>query len=308
MPKTIEKIRYKIFAVFMILGSLSVFPILSEARILVVGGLTRELTVKPSETHKGVIILKNPTEEPEQVKIYQTDYLFFADGRNIYGEPGKLERSNANWLTFNPSRVTVPPKSEVSIHYTLKIPEKQSVSTSTKPKTSEKKSQNDKKKTPNDKPSNSESKSTKTSNNQSQNAEKETSDDKSPDGKSKKPANKPLTGTYWSMLMVESLPKGHPETDGALNDKVGVGVLQVTRYGVQIATHIGDSGKRKVKFLKSKLFTKEGKRFLQIDLENIGERWLNPIMWAELYDKKGGLIGRFESGAFQTSDDIHWIS
>lgn len=281
----------------MIFGSLFVFTILSEARILVVGALTRELTVKPGETYRGVIILKNASEQPEQMKIYQTDYLFFADGRNIYGEPGKLARSNATWLTFNPSRVTVPPKSEVPIHYTLKVPRNKPVSQSKEAKASGEKSQSNEERASRGKSANRESKVPKTSNNQSQSDEKKTSRDKSPGSKSNASANELLPGTYWSMLMVESLPKGHPEVEGAEADQVGVGVLQVTRYGIQIATHIGAGGTREIKFRQRKLLAKEGKRFLQIDLENTGERWLNPKVWSELYDQKGGLVGRFDSGA-----------
>jgi len=298
VPKTTEKIQcLSIFKVFMIFSCLLVFSALSEAGISIVGGLTREVTVKPGETYDGVVILRNTIEQPSQVKIYQTDYLFFADGRNIYGEPGKLQRSNANWLTFNPSRVTVPPKSEVPIHYPmkvpLKVPEPQSLNSEQKAsETSDNKSQSGEQKTPDDKSSSSKSEVSETSDDKSQSDEQKAPGDKI---ESETPVLVPLTGTYWSMLMVELLPESHPEAEGAPEGKVGVGILQVMRYGVQFVTHIGDSGSRKIKFLSSKLVAQEGKRLLQIDIENIGERWVKPIVWVELYDEKGALIGRFES-------------
>jgi len=61
-------------------------------------------------------------------------------------------------------------------------------------------------------------------------------------------------------------------------------------------THIGDTGTRKIKFLDKKLFSQDGKTILQMDIENIGERWLTPTLWVELYDNQGTELGRFESG------------
>ncbi len=296
MPKAVAKIS--IFVIFMIFLCLFIFLAPSEAGVSIVGGLTREQIVKPGETHEGVIILRNTTEQPSQVKIYQTDYLFFADGKNIYGEPGKLQRSNAGWLTFNPSRVTVPPKSEVSIHYTLKVPLKipkiQSLDSEQKaPKTSKQKASDDNSSKPkvSETPDKSQDDKQKVSE-RGDTGTKEPAVDKS---ESKAPALVPMTGTYWSMLMVELLPESHPEAEGVKEGKVGVGILQVMRYGVQFVSHIEDSGSRKIKFLKSKLVAQEGKQLLQIDLENIGERWVKPVVWVELYDAKGALIGRFES-------------
>ena len=39
----------------------------------------------------------------------------------------------------------------------------------------------------------------------------------------------------------------------------------------------------------------ESKRTLEVDLENIGERWLRPYLWAELYDGEGRFVGKFEA-------------
>ena len=35
---------------------------------------------------------------------------------------------------------------------------------------------------------------------------------------------------------------------------------------------------------------------MQVDIENTGQRWLRPYLWAELYDDTGRYIGRFENG------------
>ena len=74
-----------------------IMPCVSVAGVSVTSGLTYEKEAQVGETCRGVIQLRNTGEDPQEVKIYQTDYLFFCDGRNIYGEPGKDSRSNADW-------------------------------------------------------------------------------------------------------------------------------------------------------------------------------------------------------------------
>lgn len=233
MENVIKKAPYLkptsfLFVLFTLLFSL-LLVLSCEAKVLVVGELIREMTVQVGQTYKGIILLKNDGEKTREVKLYQTDYLFFSDGTNIYGEPpGKLERSNANWLIFSPTWVEIPPGQTVSISYTLKVPNDDS-----------------------------------------------------------------LVGTYWSMLMIE--PLGEME-DLALTkelsegEQTNVSVRQVIRYGMQFVTHIGDSGTRDLK-----LDWKMEGRALQLDLENIGQRWLRPEIRVELYNKEGLLIGRFES-------------
>ena len=206
-------------------------PIGSEAGVSVIGGLSHEREVKVAETYQGVILIRNTAEEPQEVKVYQTDYLFFFDGRNLYGEPGKIARSNADWITFSPHRLIVPAKGTSAVNYTVKVPDDET-----------------------------------------------------------------LLGTYWSMCMVEGISKSSPEAINPEKDKVKIGVRQIMRYGIQMITHIGDTGIRKLSFLKTKLFKEEEKRILQVDLENIGERWLIPFLWTELYDEEGRYMGKFEGG------------
>jgi hypothetical protein len=99
-------------------------PIESMANIVVVGGLTREVNIKKLDgnTSQGTIILKNMSEESQEAKMYQTDYEFFYDGRNNYGEPGKMARSNANWITFTPKQLIIPANGISEVNYSIKIP------------------------------------------------------------------------------------------------------------------------------------------------------------------------------------------
>jgi len=204
------------------------------ARASVAGRLTRERTAQVGEKYQGTILLSNRTgTEPKEVKLYQTDYLFFCDGTTQYGEPGKVKRSNADWITFSPSHLTIPPESTALVNYTVEVPDEES-----------------------------------------------------------------LTGTYWSMLMVEGIPKESPESvvvpEGG---RTGVGILQIVRQGIQFVTHIGDTGSPKPRFIGTKLLAKkEGGRVLHVDLGNEGDRWMKPMLWVELFNEDGRSIGKFEGG------------
>lgn len=198
--------------------------------VCVVGGLTREATLSPGSKSEGRVTLVNNTGEPCQVRVYQTDYLFYADGRNLYGDPGSAPRSNARWVTFTPHQVVVPARDMAPVDYTIQVPQ----------------------------------------------------DDQ-------------LTGTYWSMLMVEPLETDGPGPPEAEEDKTKVGLRTVLRYGIQLVTHLGDAGTRDLRFHGQRLLVADGKRLLQLDAENVGEQWLNPVLWVEVHDEKGAAVSRFDA-------------
>jgi hypothetical protein len=75
-----------------------------------------------------------------------------------------------------------------------------------------------------------------------------------------------------------------------------VAVGHVIRYAIQIVTHMGNSGQRNLKFIDTELVRDDSQRYLSVDLENTGERWLRPTLWAELYSRSGAYIGKFEGG------------
>ncbi|MGA1875951.1 MAG: hypothetical protein ACMUIA_10120 [bacterium] len=214
-----------IFIIFLVL-----LPEFCPAGVRVIGSLTREKTAGPGETYEEAILLMNSEETPCEVKVYQTDYTFFCDGRNMYGEPGHEARSNAGWLMLNPNRLIIPPHEKASVYYRLEVPE-----------------------------------------------------------------DAHLTGTYWSMVMVEQIPATSPESIVCReNDKITMSLQTVIRYGIQIITNIGDTGIRKIRFLDKKLISLDGKKIFRIDIENIGDRSLSPSLWAELYNREGRSIGRFD--------------
>jgi len=92
------------------------------AMVTVTGALTREHDVASAKAYEGTIEAVNPDKIPQEIKVYQTDYRFSADGTTEYGEPGKLPRSNARWLTVSPVQATIPAGESVTIRYSIQVP------------------------------------------------------------------------------------------------------------------------------------------------------------------------------------------
>lgn len=228
LPRLVYKAKWVFVGV--LVACLCALPSLcSQAQISVSGKLTRKFVVELGHFYEGEIVIANAGDVPTEAAVSQSDYLFFADGRYLYPDPGSVEHSNAPWITlslFLPASLIVPPGEEVFVHYRIEVPNDPS-----------------------------------------------------------------LAGTYWSMIMVTAaatLPEKVP-AEGE------VAIHQVVSYGIQIITHIGDTGERKIDILDVKLLREEG-IILQIDVENVGERLIGPEVWAELYDEEGTSIGRFEAG------------
>ncbi len=201
------------------------FSLVGWAQIAVLGELTHEFVVKAGVSYEEEIPVTNTTDHAVEVSITQTDYLFFADGSNIYGEPGSVPRSNASWITlYLPPRLLLNPGETTSMRYKIDVPN-----------------------------------------------------------------NPSLVGTYWSMLMVA------PVLRSQVAPEEGVGIQTVMQYGIQVVTHISDTGERKIQIVNRELqLEKEGLAF-RIDVENVGERWVRPEVWMELYNQQGDRVGRFES-------------
>lgn len=206
-------------------------PAAAHAAIQLTGGLTKEFEVEPGRSYEGSIEIKNPEDGPREVKAFQTDYFFYADGRALYEEAGSQARSNAPWIIVSPSQVVIPAGETVSIHFSIQVPD-----------------------------------------------------------------DATMKGTYWSTIIVEPVPESSPESTLNAATEPGLGIRQTLRYAVQIVTHIGTTGSRSLKFNQVALKSEEGKRILNIDAENTGERWLRGSLWMELYDSSGVSLGKFDGG------------
>lgn len=93
-----------------------------DAQVTVVSATLDERPARPGETYTGTIRVRNAGGAPQDVKIHQTDYRFFADGRSLYDAPGSHARSNAAWVTFSPASLTLGPHEEATVRYEIRVP------------------------------------------------------------------------------------------------------------------------------------------------------------------------------------------
>jgi hypothetical protein len=105
-----------------------------------------------------------------------------------------------------------------------------------------------------------------------------------------------LSGTYWSMIMVEPIAAGSRESAGAVPENAAR-VTQVLRYGIQVVTHIGKGGEPGLTFTNPRLLKAEGRQVFAIDVENTGHQLLRPTLSLELYGQAGKPVGKFQGEA-----------
>ena len=105
------------------------------------------------------------------------------------------------------------------------------------------------------------------------------------------PAIDSLEGSYWTVLMVESVP-GAAAHEPQRNE---VALSTVLRYAVQIVSHVGAANARTFAILEPAVTTTaDGASVLQMDLRNDGRRASRLTVRAELYDDAGTKRGQFE--------------
>ena len=95
---------------------------MARAQIAVVGSTVEERVAAPGATYVGTIVVRNLTQQDQPVRIYQTDYLFFADGTSHFDDVGTTPRSNGKWITPTVRSLLIPPASEMTVSYSVKVP------------------------------------------------------------------------------------------------------------------------------------------------------------------------------------------
>lgn len=100
------------------------------------------------------------------------------------------------------------------------------------------------------------------------------------------PAADTLSGTFWSVILVEEIAP--PDT---LPSRRGVSITTVTRYAVQIITHIGATGTYDLHFDQLTLTREQGVPGLNVAISNPGTRALRPEVSLELIDARGQSLG-----------------
>lgn len=113
------------------------------------------------------------------------------------------------------------------------------------------------------------------------------------------PTDETIRGTYWGSVMVEpqSLRDVLLVGDETEDTSARITLRQGFRYQIALITNVGDSGQRIVSFQHPTLtYTSEGHVMFEVDIENIGERWLHPHITLDVYDGTGALIRRVAGG------------
>jgi hypothetical protein len=103
------------------------------------------------------------------------------------------------------------------------------------------------------------------------------------------PSADSLTGTYWSVILLEAI--NPPDT----TDQKGMNINTVMRYAVQVISHIGETGTRDLQFLNVTLRKGNPGAVLDVDMENRGERALRPEIGIELFNDEGVSRGIFKT-------------
>jgi hypothetical protein len=97
-------------------------PAASRAQIAVLSSTVEEKSVSAGGMYSANIVISNPGKETQTVRIYKTDYRFSCDGTSNFDDAGTTKRSNANWISLQSERVTIPGGSQVTVPYAVKVP------------------------------------------------------------------------------------------------------------------------------------------------------------------------------------------
>lgn len=99
-------------------------------------------------------------------------------------------------------------------------------------------------------------------------------------------------GSYWTSIMVEPIDDYKPD-----EKKGGFSITSIVRYSIQIITDYHSEGiKSELEFKRLNLNKIEGKRVLEVAIQNTGNLYCRAIAIAELFDKQTAKkIGRYSS-------------
>lgn len=111
-------VRALLWALFGLLLSAHV----AVAQIEVTSPSVIEHAARPGERFEGAIVVHNTSAVEQDVRVYQTDYQFSADGRSAFPQPGTLSRSNARWISLTPSRFRIGALGTVRVGYVAEVP------------------------------------------------------------------------------------------------------------------------------------------------------------------------------------------
>ena len=101
---------------------MAVVPDGAHAQVAVLSSTVEEKVAAPGERYTGMIVISNPSAQPQAARIYQTDYRFLANGTSYFDEPGSSPRSSAKWITPQTTHIVIAPGAKVLVPYTVAVP------------------------------------------------------------------------------------------------------------------------------------------------------------------------------------------
>ena len=102
-----------------------------------------------------------------------------------------------------------------------------------------------------------------------------------------------LEGSFWSMIMVEAIPMQSHESSLGGEEEIKVGLIQIYRYGVQIATHFRSEESYEIAFADVAIADPgTGQSALKVSVDNTGNIFMKPNVWVELFDGNGNKAAR----------------
>ncbi len=90
--------------------------------IEIIGETIQRSAKHPGEQIEGSISIGNKGKSYVEVRIYQTDYCFSADGTTKFPAPGILPRSNAKWLQFDINQLSIPGETNTTLSFKGVVP------------------------------------------------------------------------------------------------------------------------------------------------------------------------------------------
>lgn len=96
------------------------------------------------------------------------------------------------------------------------------------------------------------------------------------------PNSSNLSGTYWSVIMIEPRDPIHVQ-----QDESGYSIQSKVRYAIQIVCNIGETGVTDLQFLNISQEDFQGKHYLEVNVQNTGEVLVKPTLSLELFDANG---------------------
>lgn len=113
-----------IFIVIVIANIFTPWVTLESAEIVKLDQAKVRLIIPPGSSKPGTIKAENSSSETKRVRVYLEDWVYLpaCDGTKDFKPAGTTELSAAEWISFVPSELVIPPYGKETLSYRVKIP------------------------------------------------------------------------------------------------------------------------------------------------------------------------------------------